>query len=519
MYHLNMKTKEKFDFSNLFVLDLANNHQGDLNHGIEIINQVSKIVKKCKVKSAIKFQFRNLDDFIHPNFKKIGKDQQVDRFLSTKLSINQFAKLFDCVKKNELIAMCTPFDEKSVDEIEEMGFDVIKVASCSANDWPLLEKVSKCNMPIIISTGGLLLSEIDDIVSFFDHKGCDFALMHCVSLYPTPDDQFNLDQIEVLRYRYKNIKVGFSTHEDPNNYLPIAIAVSKGAVMFEKHVGLETDNFKLNKYSSSPQQLQRWFETYLQAKKICGSSSIREISLEEKKSLNKLKRGVFLKNKVVSNNYLSDKNIYFAIPLQDGQLTSGEWKNKIKLKTSKSTNESILYSDIFMPQEDESQVIKKAIHEVKALLNKANVYLDSSFEVEYSHHYGVKNFNRYGAVLIDCINREYCKKIVVQLPGQVHPSHYHKLKEETFQLLYGDLTIDLDGKQKILSLGETCLVMPGVWHSFSSKSGCVFEEISTTHYNNDSVYKDENINLLKREERKTKVNHWGRYQIPTKFDK
>ena len=469
-----MLEPQKFDFNNLFVLDLANNHQGNLNHGINIINEVSKTVKKNKIRSAIKFQFRNLDDFIHPDFKKIGTNQQVDRFLSTKLSRNDFNKLFDCVKINGLITMCTPFDEKSVDIIDEMGFDVIKIASCSSNDWPLLEKVSKCNLPIIISTGGLSLSEIDDVVSFFDHKGCDFALMHCVSLYPTQDDQFNLDQIELLRYRYKNIKIGFSTHEDPNNYLPIAIAVAKGAVMFEKHIGLETDNFKLNKYSSSPQQLQRWFETYLLAKKICGSS-LREISVEEKESLDKLKRGVFLKNKVSSNSYLSEKNIYFGIPLQDGQLTSGEWKNKIKLTKTKMINESILRSDIFMPPEDDSKVIKKAIHEVKALLNKASVYLDSSFEVEYSHHYGVKNFNKFGAVLIDCINREYCKKIVVQLPGQSHPAHYHKLKEETFQLLYGDLTIDLDGKQKILSLGETCLVMPGVWHSFFSISVCVFE--------------------------------------------
>ena len=59
----------------------------------------------------------------------------------------------------------------------------------------------------------------------------------------------------------------------------------------------------------------------------------------------------------------------------------------------------------------------------------------------------------------------------------------------------------------------------GVWHSFYTNTGCIFEEISTTHYNNDSVYQDKNINKLKREERKTKVNHWGRYQIPSKLKK
>ena len=174
--------------------------------------------------------------------------------------------------------------------------------------------------------------------------------------------------------------------------------------------------------------------------------------------------------------------------------------------------------EIILPPEDEIHQIKKAIHEVKALLNKANVILNDSFEVEYSHHYGVKNFKKFGAVIINCINRDYCKKIVVQLPGQFHPYHFHKLKEETFQLLYGDLTISLYGKEKNLTVGETCLVLPGIWHSFWSAEGCVFEEVSTTHFNNDSVYKDDQINKLKREERKTIVDHWGRFQIMSRKD-
>ena len=56
--------------------------------------------------------------------------------------------------------------------------------------------------------------------------------------------------------------------------------------------------------------------------------------------------------------------------------------------------------------------------------------------------------------------------------------------------------------------------MPGVWHSFWTNDGCVFEEVSTTHYNSDSVYKDSKINKLHRNERKTIVDHWGRFQIP-----
>ena len=88
--------------------------------------------------------------------------------------------------------LCVPLDENSVKKIIEMNFDLIKVASCSAKDWPLLEEISKSGMPVIISTGGLDLDDIDNVVSFFQHKGVDFALMHCISIYPTPSKEMQL---------------------------------------------------------------------------------------------------------------------------------------------------------------------------------------------------------------------------------------------------------------------------------------------------------------------------------------
>ena len=115
------------------------------------------------------------------------------------MSIEDYKKLLECVKKNDILSMCTPFDEVSVDRIVELNFDIIKVASCSATDWPLLEKIAKSNLPIIFSTGGLELENIDDLVSFFSHKDCDFALMHCVSLYPIPENEFYLNQIDKLK--------------------------------------------------------------------------------------------------------------------------------------------------------------------------------------------------------------------------------------------------------------------------------------------------------------------------------
>ena len=112
------------------------------------------------------------------------------------------------------------------------------------------------------------------------------------------------------------------------------------------------------------------------------------------------------------------------------------------------------------------------------------------------------------------MNRGYAKKIIVLFPNQKHPLHKHNLKEETFQILSGVLYSELNGKEKILYPGDTQVVMPGVWHKFKTdKNGCIFEEISSTHYNSDSIYQDTKINKLTREERKTFIKSWGTHEL------
>src|SRR5262249_33570214 len=151
--------------------------------------------------------------------------------------------------------MCTPFDELSVQRIADMGFDLIKVASCSAKDWPLMEAVAETNLPVVFSTGGLKIEDIDNIVVFSEHRALSFALMHCVSIYPTPPDACNLHNIVMLLQRYGNVCVGWSTHEDPDATAPVQMAVAFGAKIFERHIGLPADNMPLNNYSSNPEQI------------------------------------------------------------------------------------------------------------------------------------------------------------------------------------------------------------------------------------------------------------------------
>jgi sialic acid synthase SpsE/quercetin dioxygenase-like cupin family protein len=508
-----MLSSSKFDFKNLFVLDLANNHQGSVAHGARIIKECADVAKSHGVRAAIKFQFRDLPDFVHTDERAAPKNKHVPRFLSTKLDWADFAELVGVVRAQGLIAICTPFDEKSVEKIAELGFDIIKVASCSATDWPLLEKIACSGLPIIASTGGLQQFEVDDLVSFFVHRGCDFALMHCVSIYPTPDEACNLSNIAGFRERYPGRVIGWSTHEPPVDTTHVGLAATLGAEMFERHVGVETDDIKLNAYSSTPALLDQWFSAYKRAKTLLGSRDRGSALPQERKAIDELARGVFAKERIEPGTEVQADQIYFAFPYRSGQIPSGAWKDGIVLTEAVEPNQPLMSEKALIPEDPDEQVIKKAIHEVKALLAYARVPLTHEFTTEYSHHYGVVNFRDVGAVLINVINRDYAKKVLVQLSGQRHPLHYHKLKEETFLVLWGELISELDGRERVLKPGDTLTVPPGVWHCFRTETGCVFEEISTTAYSNDSVYRDPAINSLTSKQRKTIVDHWGRFQI------
>jgi sialic acid synthase SpsE len=211
-----MKVKNDI-FHNLFIFEMANNHMGSLNHGLRMVHEFAEVKKKYDYNFAFKFQFRDIDTFIHPNYKDRMDLKYVKRFAETKLSVKEFEILKSELGKNGFISICTGFDEKSIDLIEKMDFDIIKIGSCSFTDWPLLERIALTDKPIIASIGGSSLNNTDNVVSFFQHRNKQLAIMHCVGEYPTKADHLQLNQIDLLIKRYPDITVGYSTHEDPNN--------------------------------------------------------------------------------------------------------------------------------------------------------------------------------------------------------------------------------------------------------------------------------------------------------------
>ena len=493
-------------FDDLFIFEMANSHQGSVEHGKDIIHEMGKIARKYNIKAAVKLQYRNLDTFIHPDYKGRKDVNHIPRFESTRLTYDQFTELVEAIRSEGMIAMSTPFDEAGVDWCMDQGLDIIKVASCSSLDWPLLEKIAATHKPVIISVGGKTISDIDKLYNYFTHKRCDFAFMHCIAEYPAPIERLQLDFIDKLRRRYPDNVIGYSGHEDPDDNVIPMMAIAKGAKILERHVGLPTETISLNAYSMNPDQADEWVKSALEAKEICKmkKETERYISQAEIDSLNSLMRGVYLKHDVKKGDVLNREDVFFAMPNHDKQMTSGEFFEGVVASKDYKANEELHETK---PVTD-TNLARSVIHDVKGMLYEANIYLGDTFEAELSHHYGMKHFRQFGAVIISIVNREYCKKLIAVLPGQQHPDHMHKVKEETFQLLYGDLEVVVDGEEREMKPGDIQTVLRGQMHSFSSRTGAVFEEISTTHVKNDSYYEDPVIAKKDLMERKTKVYKW-----------
>lgn len=504
------------NFDNLFIYDLANNHQGDVDHAWAIVDEIYKHIIDHG-QHAIKLQYRTLPNIIHASDRKSA---YAERFLSTSLEADEFGAICDYIYEQAMLLCITPFDEPSVMQAMEHGVDILKVASCSATDWPLLEVIAETTKPVVISTGGLAEASVDKIVSFCEHRGMEFALHHCVSLYPTRSEHMQLGTIQAFKRRYPGITIGWSTHEDPARTDVIQMAYALGARMFERHVGVATDKHKkLNAYSATPEQIRSWLMAWQEAVLSIGSLSDYKHppSMEEMGKLRGLRRGIYANRDIMDGEVLNLENTEFCLPLKPSQHPADDY-DKLGLAVKDIAKGEPVCWDSVEYHTPLMDTMGGHIHQMKAMLNLSGVMrqLPPDFEVEYSHHYGIERFLEAGVTMIDIMNRHYAKKILIMLAGQAHPAHFHTVKDETFLVLWGDLEVDLNGQRYRLKEGDQLTVQAGNWHSFSSVYGCIFEEISTTAIAGDSEYRDPAINQNKH--RKTRVQGWGRFQLKEKID-
>ena len=205
-----------------------------LNHGGDFQKAKKMIVSAASAGvSAVKFQTYNPADRTpknRPDLKKI--------FSNCKLSENEHIKLKTIAEDLGLIFFSTVFDTESLIFLEKINIPLYKIASFDISNIPLLNNVSSKNKPTIISTGMASLEEIMKAKSIFDNNNCEVAFLHCVSSYPTLENESYLSNINTLKDLNINM-LGISDHTK-NIKVPL-IAVAMGVRIIEKHLMLNND--------------------------------------------------------------------------------------------------------------------------------------------------------------------------------------------------------------------------------------------------------------------------------------
>ena len=335
-------------FDDLFVLELANNHWGSLARGMKIIDDFAEVVKANKIHAAIKLQFRDVGSFIHDGHRERGDSRYIKKVAATELSWPELSQMIERVRQHGLVTMATPFDEVSVDKCVEFDVEILKIASSDIRDRILIEKMASTRKPVIASSGGSNLQDVDRLVSFFAERNIPFALNHCVSLYPSQDSELEINQIDFLRARFPGTVIGFSSHEMTDWSSSVMIAYAKGARTFERHIDIDMDGVAVSSYCTLPEQADAWFKAFNKAKEMCGAPGDAKRAPPEKevRYLDELVRGVYAKRDLPAGHVLQPDDVFLAVPLLHGQISVREFIGGERLKSALAKDSPIRLKEI-----------------------------------------------------------------------------------------------------------------------------------------------------------------------------
>ena len=298
--------KNKIPF---LVAEISANHCGN-------INLAKKLIKCAKDNGAdaAKLQTYTADTMTIQSNKKYFKIKNglwkgydlwnLYNEAHTPLEWNK--KLFDYGKKLGITIFSTPYDETAVNLLEKLKCPMYKVASCEMTDLLLIKKISQTKKPIIISTGMASMEEIELAYRTAKNYGAkDITLLYCVSNYPSKNTDFNLNNIKILKNKFK-CRVGLSDHSKDNRVAIAAIAV--GAEMVEKHIALDKQKRGLDiEFSLKGKEIKKFKEDINLAYNLLGKKYFFRNKSEKKSKI--FRRSIFATENIKKGEKFNNQNI------------------------------------------------------------------------------------------------------------------------------------------------------------------------------------------------------------------
>ena len=265
----------------ILIAEIGINHNGS----IELAKKMIDLASKYKM-DVVKFQKRDPNICVPDKYKDLYRETPWGNmtYLEYKKKIEFGRKEFDVIdkycKKKKIKWFASAWDIESQKFLKKYNLKYNKIASAMVTNLKFLDFVAKEKKHTFISTGMTNLKDIKNAVKIFKKNKCDFTLMHCVSSYPAPEENLNLNTINTLRNKFK-CSVGYSGHE--NSVSPSLYAFLLGASAIERHITLDRSMWGTDQSASLAEPgIKNLVELINKSQTILGNG-IKTKSKEDKK--------------------------------------------------------------------------------------------------------------------------------------------------------------------------------------------------------------------------------------------
>jgi len=309
-----MKWTENKNRPIFVIAEAGSNHNGDF----ELAKKLVQEAKKSKA-NAVKFQSFKADELFSTKSRKVNNFDVFDLFEPLEVSNSWLTDLNKYCNDVDIEFMCTPFDERSVDFLYDLGVKRLKVSGFESTDLRFIRHVASTELPIIVSAGlGCSVDFIQRIISTCKQMGCDdITILHCNSAYPTPQEEINLDTIVKIGNQYPNIKVGLSDHT--LSTVTPALAVMLGATCIEKHFTLSKSmEGPDHSFALEPNELAQMVHYIHTAEASRGLKDTFTVS--EKEGSIQGMRSIILKNDIKRGEKLTSDKLTTKRPFYEGNI-------------------------------------------------------------------------------------------------------------------------------------------------------------------------------------------------------
>lgn len=293
------------------IAEIGSNHNNKLSNAYKMID----LAKKSGA-DAVKFQtFKAEKHFSKyaPSFKFLKNKPMYKLIKELEINRSWHKKLFNYCKKKKIIFFSSPCDYEAVDELDDLGIELFKVASFDITDLELIKYIAKKNKPIILSTGLANFKDIERAVKTCKlQKNNKIILLECTSLYPAPERLMNLKAISTLEKKFKTI-VGFSDHS-LGNHMALA-SIGFGAKVLEKHFTL---NKKMkgpdHKFAIEPKEFKEMVDKIRKIEDGIGNGMKGIYSKEESNMAKKARRSIHAKKDLNIGEIIKAEDLIFKRP-------------------------------------------------------------------------------------------------------------------------------------------------------------------------------------------------------------